>query len=164
MKLIILILGCKLRNWRTVQHPLWLRRLAMAGWRTDSKPGANSIQRSFWGQGNCRDSKNIVNLCCSPVFPNQGAVRRYQGCRQVLKLLSYYKCFTDKGASDSYFWPVWVQPTFLVLNGALCLKRLKTTAVVNYWINQLPSISSMFYARLFSPKFWLQNITKLKCK
>ncbi len=29
---------------------------------------------------------------------NKGAVRRCQGCQQILKLLPFYKCFTDKGA------------------------------------------------------------------
>jgi hypothetical protein len=64
------------------------------------------------------------------VVPNRGAVKRCQGCRQILNLQPFLVFFTTKSASNCHFSLVRVPPNFFsVLQGAANQKRLKNTVL-----------------------------------
>ncbi len=61
------------------------------------------------------------------VVPNRGAVKRYQGCRQILNLLPFN---TTKGAQNCHFSQgKGAAKFFSALQGAVNQKRLKNTGL-----------------------------------
>jgi len=63
------------------------------------------------------------------VVPNRGAVKRYQGCRQILNLLPFLVLFTSKVAPHCHFSQgEGAAKFFSVLQGAVNQKKLKNTA------------------------------------
>jgi hypothetical protein len=73
----------------------------------------------------------------TPMVPNRGAaahkgaVKRCQGCRQILNLLPFKLFFTTKGAPDCHFSQVRVPPIFFNLTGCRELKKVE-----KHWTTQ----------------------------
>jgi len=66
------------------------------------------------------------------VIPNQGALKRCQGCRQMFDLL-LFRVLPLRSYKVSFFCQVRVPPNFLLVpKGAVNQKRLKNTALSSY--------------------------------